>query len=59
VAVYAVDLLRRTALSQSGRRGRAILSSARRTPPDVVLADGDCLPGETRPVVTLGGAIMI
>jgi two-component system nitrate/nitrite response regulator NarL len=22
----------------------------------VVLADGDCLPGETRPVVTLGGA---
>jgi len=32
------------------------LSSAAQDAADVVLADGDCLPGETRPVVTLGGA---
>ena len=32
------------------------MSSAREDTADVVLADGDSPPGETRPVVTLGGA---
>src|ERR1700716_2305085 len=55
VAVYAVDLLRRTALSQVVAEAGHIAVGAQGAA-DVVLADGDCLPGETRPVVTLGGA---
>jgi DNA-binding CsgD family transcriptional regulator len=55
VAVHAVDLPRRTALSkivaEAGHLVVGALDAA-----DVVLADGDGLPGETRPVVTLGGA---
>src|SRR4030081_2282898 len=55
VAVCAVDLLRRTALSRVVAEAGHIVVGAQDTA-DVVLADGDCLPGETRPVVTLGGA---
>jgi DNA-binding CsgD family transcriptional regulator len=55
VAVYAVDLLRRTALSRVVAEAGHIVVGAQDAA-DVVLADGDCLPGETRPVVTLGGA---
>jgi len=55
VAVYAVDLPRRTALSRVVAEAGHIVVGAQDTA-DVVLADGDCLPGETRPVVTLGGA---
>ena len=54
VAVYAMDLLRRTALSQVVAEAGHIVVGAEDTA-DVVLADGDCAPGETRPVVTLGG----
>src|ERR1700682_698029 len=55
VAVCSVDLLRRTALSRVVAEAGHIVVGAQDTA-DVVLADGDCLPGETRPVVTLGGA---
>src|ERR1700716_1787187 len=55
VAVCAVDLLRRTAWSSVFAEAGHIVVGAQDTA-DVVLADGDCLPGETRPVVTLGGA---
>jgi DNA-binding CsgD family transcriptional regulator len=55
VAVYAVDLLRRTALSRVVAEAGHIVVAAHDAA-DVVLADGDCLPGEARPVVTLGGA---
>jgi DNA-binding CsgD family transcriptional regulator len=55
VAVYAVDLLRRSALSkvvaEAGHLVVGVEDAA-----DVVLADGDGPPGETRLVVTLGGA---
>jgi DNA-binding CsgD family transcriptional regulator len=54
VAVYAVDLLRHTALSGVVAEAGHIVVGAREAA-DVVLADGDCPPGETRPVVTLGG----
>jgi DNA-binding CsgD family transcriptional regulator len=54
VAVYAMDLLRRTALSQMVAEAGHIAVGAEDAA-DVVLADGDCAPGETRPVVTLGG----
>lgn len=55
VAVYAADSLRRTALSRVVAEAGHIVVDALDTA-DVVLADGDCLPGETRPVVSLGGA---
>ena len=55
VAIYAPDLLRRTALSGVVAEAGHIVVGAQDAA-DVVLADGDCLPGETRPVVTLGGA---
>jgi DNA-binding CsgD family transcriptional regulator len=55
VAVYAGDLLRRTALSRVVAEAGHIVVGARDAA-DVVLADGDRLPSETRPVVTLGGA---
>jgi DNA-binding CsgD family transcriptional regulator len=55
VAVHAVDSLRRTALSkvvaEAGHLVVGVEDAA-----DVVLADGDGPPGETRPVVALGGA---
>jgi DNA-binding CsgD family transcriptional regulator len=55
VAVCAVDLLRRTALSRMVAEAGHIVVGAQDAA-DVVLADGDWLPGETRPVVSLGGA---
>jgi DNA-binding CsgD family transcriptional regulator len=55
VAVYAMDLLRRTALSRAVAEAGHIVVGAQDAA-DVVLADGDCLRGEMRPVVTLGGA---
>jgi DNA-binding CsgD family transcriptional regulator len=55
VAVYAADLLRRTALSRVvAEAGHIVVGT--QDAADVVLVDGDCLPGEVRPVVTLGGA---
>ncbi len=55
VAIYAMDPLRRAALSRVVAEAGHIVVGAQDIA-DVVLADGDCLPGETRPVVTLGGA---
>ena len=55
VAVHAVDLPRRAALTRMVAEAGHIVVGAQDAA-DVVLADGDCLPGETRPVVTLGGA---
>jgi two-component system nitrate/nitrite response regulator NarL len=55
VAVHAVDPLRRTALSRVvAEAGHTIVGVEDAA--EVVLADGDGPPGETRPVVTLGGA---
>jgi DNA-binding CsgD family transcriptional regulator len=54
VAVHAMDLLRRTALGRVVAEAGHIVVGAEDAA-DVVLADGDCAPGETRPVVTLGG----
>jgi DNA-binding CsgD family transcriptional regulator len=54
VAIYAMDLLRRTALSRVVAEAGHIVVGAEDAA-DVVLTDGDCAPGETRPVVTLGG----
>ena len=54
VAVRAVDLTRRAALSRVVAEAGHVVVGARDAA-DVVLADGDCPPGETRPVVTLGG----
>jgi two-component system nitrate/nitrite response regulator NarL len=55
VAVHAMDAVRRVAL------GRVVVEAGHmvvgmQDAADVVLADGDCPPGEVRPVVTLGGA---
>jgi DNA-binding CsgD family transcriptional regulator len=55
VAVHAADLQRRTVLSRVVAEAGHLVVDAQDSA-DVVLADGDCLPGETRPVVTLGGA---
>ena len=54
VAIYAMDLLRRTALSRVVAEAGHIVVGAEDAA-DVVLADGDCATGETRSVVTLGG----
>jgi DNA-binding CsgD family transcriptional regulator len=54
VAVHAMDLLRRTTLGRVVAEAGHIVVGAEDAA-DVVLADGDCAPGETRPVVTLGG----
>jgi DNA-binding NarL/FixJ family response regulator len=48
-----MDLLRRTALSRMVAEAGHIVVGADDAA-DVVLADGDCAAGETRPVVTLG-----
>jgi DNA-binding CsgD family transcriptional regulator len=55
VAVYAVDLPRRSALSKVVADAGHIVVGAQDAA-DVVLVDGDCPPGESRPVVTLGGS---
>jgi DNA-binding CsgD family transcriptional regulator len=49
-----MDLLRRTTLGRVVAEAGHIVVGAEDAA-DVVLADGDCAPGETRPVVTLGG----
>jgi DNA-binding CsgD family transcriptional regulator len=55
VAVCAADSLRRSALSKLvAEAGHLVVGGEDAA--DVVLADGGCPPGETRPVVTLGGA---
>jgi DNA-binding CsgD family transcriptional regulator len=55
VVVHAVDAVRRGALERVVAEAGHIVVGAR-DDADVVLADGDCLPGEACPVVTLGGA---
>jgi DNA-binding NarL/FixJ family response regulator len=55
VAVHAVDLQRRRALSQIVAEAGHIVVAGEDAA-EVVLADGDGPPGETRAVVTLGGA---
>src|SRR5258706_15068815 len=55
VAVYAVDLPGRSALSRVVAEAGHVVVGAQDAA-DVVLADRDCPPGETRPVVILGGA---
>lgn len=55
VAIHAVDLRRRAALSRVVAEAGHIVVG-RHDAADVVLVDGDGPPGETRPVVTLGGA---
>src|SRR6202049_2488426 len=55
VAVHAVDLPRRNASSRVVAEAGHVVVGAQDAA-DVVLADGDCPLGETRPVVTLGGA---
>jgi DNA-binding CsgD family transcriptional regulator len=54
VAVCAEDVRRRSALSKAVAEAGHIVVGAEDIA-DVVLADGDGRPGETRPVVTLGG----
>jgi DNA-binding CsgD family transcriptional regulator len=55
VAVHAPDLPRRNALGRMvAEAGHLVVGLDDAA--DVVLADGACPPGETRPVVTLGGA---
>jgi DNA-binding CsgD family transcriptional regulator len=55
VAVHAAGLSRRSALRRVVTEAGHLVVDVRDTA-DVVLADGDCPPGETRPVVSLGGA---
>ena len=55
VAVHAADPLRRHVLGRAVAEAGHLVVGAQETA-DVVLADGDGPPGETRPVVTLGGA---
>jgi len=55
VAVYAVDLLRRTDLSGVVAEAGHVVVDVQDAA-DVILADGDRPPGEARPVVMLGGA---
>jgi DNA-binding CsgD family transcriptional regulator len=55
VAIHAADSLRRTALGKVVAEAGHLVVGVGDTA-DVVLADGDGPPGETRPVVTLGGA---
>ena len=55
VAVRAADPLRRTALGRVvAEAGHTVVGT--HDAADVVLVVGDCPSGETRPVVTLGGA---
>src|SRR3984893_2821770 len=54
-AGHPLDLPRRAAVSRVVAEAGHVVGGPRDAA-DVVLADGDCPPGETRPVVTLGGA---
>jgi DNA-binding CsgD family transcriptional regulator len=54
VAVHAADLPRRTALGKIVAEAGHLVVDARHAA-DVVLADGNGPPGETRPVISLGG----
>jgi len=55
VAVHAVDLPRRNVLSRMvAEAGHLVVDL--KDPADVMLVDGACPTGETRPVVSLGGA---
>jgi DNA-binding CsgD family transcriptional regulator len=54
VAVHAADLLRRDVLSRLVAEAGHIVVGAEDAA-GVVLADRDCPPGETRPIVRLGG----
>ena len=55
VAVHAAGVSRHNALCRVVAEAGHLVVDVRDTA-DVVLADGDCPPGETRPVVSLGGA---
>jgi DNA-binding CsgD family transcriptional regulator len=55
VAVHATDSSRRNVLSQAVAEAGHIVVDVQDSA-DIVLADGDAPPGETRPVVALGGA---
>jgi DNA-binding CsgD family transcriptional regulator len=55
VAVHAADSSRRSALSQAVAEAGHVVVDVRDSA-DIVLADGDGPPGETLPVVALGGA---
>ena len=55
VAIYAADSLRRAALSRLVVEAGHIVVG-QQDAADAVLSDGECPPGEARPVVTLGGA---
>jgi DNA-binding NarL/FixJ family response regulator len=55
VAVYAIDVRRRSALSRVVAEAGHLVVGAQDAA-DVVLADGDSAPGETRRVVILGSA---
>jgi two-component system nitrate/nitrite response regulator NarL len=55
VAVYAADPLRRSSLGRMVAEAGHVVVGAQDMA-ELVLADGDCPPGETRPVITLGGA---
>jgi DNA-binding CsgD family transcriptional regulator len=55
VAIHAVDAQRRTALGKLVAEAGHVVVGAQDTA-DVVLADGDVPRGETRPVISLGGA---
>jgi DNA-binding NarL/FixJ family response regulator len=55
VAVYATVLVRRIALSRLVVEAGHI-AVGEQDEADVVLSDGECTPGEIRPVITLGGA---
>jgi len=55
VAIYAAHSQRRAALGRLvAEAGHIVVGE--QDAADVVLSDGDCPPGEARPVVTLGGA---
>src|SRR5258705_2154535 len=54
VAVYGVDLPRRSALSRVVAEARHVVVGAQDAA-DLVLADRGCPPGGNRPIVILGG----
>jgi DNA-binding CsgD family transcriptional regulator len=54
VAIYAANMLRRAALTRLvAEAGHIVVGE--QDAADVVLSDGDCPPGESRPAITLGG----
>lgn len=55
MAVHAIDLMRRAALGRVvAEAGHLVADTSEAA--DVILVDGECPPGQTRPVVALGGA---